>query len=592
MAAAFLCGALAGAVAGCKERPGESLTEPGRPEWGHHAGDDCRRCHAAFRVAGTVFATVEARAPAASVPVVLTGTDGGALVLDPTDRWGNFSSTVANAGSYLVRVADRTSRTWHRIPEQGSCNKCHSPQGHDPGAGARLLPELHTRLPADNSCAHCHHFPSTMAGVSLKAPGVLNIAATTPPVPGSRVLIGSRALTFDPARHPITSVRPDIFASGFYSMFDVILAVAKENGIAVEYSWDPSRKTHFIEAIDGRRADYWYRFSYDAGSGNQAELGLRREYRWDEALWRPGVWIQVTEGEALDELRSAYLREVQREAEQGHVVPLVSISVNPSSYQGNPQGSDRITVTREFRNVRVTPHGTRSAGTAAPYSRPFQPGVATSLDVLLSLRDQGALSLVSSVFYTHFGGHYIDSHYVTALGFPGVGTAHASGRHGFTYTTGNGTPQRMVNNANRTFHITSDIAVLHAPDFSTWVWRELGNPYYESVAPSAELLARSVAEDHEAIGRGFSLHAPVVEPGAREAHMSFNVFEPGPVRLTVRDSVGEVVATLREGPEVDLGVRTLRWCPGSPPDGSLYLVMEYGRDVQVRGFRFGPGARP
>ncbi|MBM4373212.1 MAG: hypothetical protein FJ098_16270, partial [Deltaproteobacteria bacterium] len=224
----------------------------------------------------------------------------------------------------------------------------------------------------------------------------------------------------------------------------------------------------------------------------------------------------------MDELRSAYLREVQREAEKGHVVPLVSISVNPSSYQGNPQGSDRITVTREFRNVRVTPHGTRSAGTAAPYSRPFQPGVATSLDVLLSLRDQGALSLVSSVFYTHFGGHYIDSHYVTALGFPGVGTAHASGRHGFTYTTGNGTPQRMVNNANRTFHITTDIAVLHAPDFSTWVWRELGNPYYESVAPSAELLARSVAEDHEAIGRGFSLHAPVVEPGAREAHMSFN----------------------------------------------------------------------
>jgi hypothetical protein len=101
-----------------------------------------------------------------------------------------------------------------------------------------------------------------------------------------------------------------------------------------------------------------------------------------------------------------------------------------------------------------------------------------------------------------------------------------------------------------------------------------------------------VAEDHASIERGFNLHAPVVEPGAREAHISFNIFEPGPARLTVRDSVGEVVATLREGPEEDLGVQTLRWRPGSPPDGTLYVVMEYGRDVQVRRFRLGPGARP
>jgi hypothetical protein len=295
----------------------------------------------------------------------------------------------------------------------------------------------------------------------------------------------------------------------------------------------------------------------------------------------------VTEGEALDEIKGAYLREIQREEAHGNVVPLVTIAINPSSHQGNPPGSNRVTVTREFRDVRVQAHDLRAAGAPVPFSRPFQPGVVTSLDVLLSLQDQGELNLVNSVFYTYLAGKYIDSHYVVALGFPGVGTAHASGRHGFTYTTGNGSWQRMVNDANRTFHITADIAVLHAPDFSTWVWRELGNPYYERVAPAAAELARSVAEDHDAMGRGFNLHRPVVDSGEGGAHISFNVFDPGPVRLTVRDSMGSVVAVLAEGFQENLGVQAFRWDPEEPPAGTLYLVMERGGDVQVRRMRLG-----
>jgi len=580
-------GALVGVLAGCTGRDKGGPTLPGEPGLGHHAGSECQGCHFSFLVAGTVFATAEAKALAPSVAVVLAGADGSTLVLESTDAQGNFASAVAASGSYVIRVGDRTSLSWHRIPEDGSCNECHSPGGHNPGGDARLLPGLHTRLPQDNQCSHCHHFPASMAGVRLKAPGVLHAAAEAPPVPGSRVRIGTQVYGFDPARHSISSVRPDIFAPGYFSMFDVILAVAREQGISVEYHWDPTRKTHFIDAIDGRTADYWYRFSYDAGRGNQSELGLRREYRWDEALWRPGVWIAVTDGEALYEIRAAYLREIQREEAHGPMVPLVTIAINPSSYQGNPPGSNRITVTREFRDVKVSPHDLRAAGAPAPYTRPFQPGVVTSLDVLLSLQDQGELNLVSSVFYTYLAGKYIDSHYVVALGFPGVGTAHASGRHGFTYTTGNGSWQRMVNDANRTFHITADIAVLHAPDFSTWVWRELGNPYYESVAPSAAELARSVAEDHDALGRGFNLHRPVVDFGEGEAHVSFNLFDPATVRLTVRDSLGSVVAVLREGFQENLGVQTLRWGPDDSPRGPLYLVMEYGGDVQVRRMRFG-----
>ncbi len=517
---------------------------PDKVSASHNPGRDCLACHVSFRAAGTVFADASGTTTAPGTSVAFS--DGAGTVLtSAANAAGNLAVSSIPDGRYLVRVGAVTGRTWHLIPAQGSCNTCHAPGGNGSADRIKTLHPYHTRIPEDNDCRHCHHFPASQSYGSLKTPGVLNAAAAAPAVPKSRVDILGRVFDFDPAVDgPAATLRPDIFAPGYFSAFDALLAVARRNGIRIDYRFDPACMTYFIKSVDGRLADFWYRFSYDTGGGNAGELNNRRANRWDEVLWRPGVWVKLTEGESLAEIKSEYREEIARERTMGHVVPLVRVSVNPSGYKGNPPGSGRITVSRDFTNVRVEAHDRRGEGTPAPYARPFRPGVVTSLDILLSLKDQGFLDLVTGAFYTYFAGNFIDSHYVVALGFPGLGTAHASGRQGFVYTTENGSPSRLPNNAASTLHILSDIHVIHAPDFSQWRWAELGNPYYESLEMGGEAgLAASIDEDHRAIERGFNLY-PIEEDGA----IRFNVFMPGRYEIAVKDEAGRTLARLWDGP--------------------------------------------
>ena len=568
-----------------------SRADPADPSMAaHNPGTNCLVCHPAFKAAGTVYQDAKGAETKPGTSVVFTAPDGRMFAMN-ADAAGNLSTAVLSDGRFLIQVNAVTSRTWHALPSQGSCNVCHKSGGNGSANRTKTLPAYHTQLPADNDCRSCHHFPASQTLDAVMTPGVLSAAASDPPAPGSRVDILGRVFDFDPAQYTIKTTRPDVFAPGSFSMFDVILAVAKKNGIRLSHRFDLKAMTYFINSIEGKSGSYWYRFSYDAGSGNAQELNNRRANRWDETLWRPGVWIKVVQGDAIEEIKAEYWEEIARERALGHVIPNVRISINPSNYHGNPPGSGRITVSRDFTNVKVGPHDWRGTGTATPYPKPFRPGVVTSMDILLSLQDQGALDLVTGMFYTFFSGHYINSYYVVSMGFPGVGTAHASGRQGFTYTTENGAPNRLPNNAAATLHITSDIHVIHAPDFSQWQWRELGNPYYESREPGFEaLLNESVKEDFEAMNRSFNLHRPTMTIGPREGgeiailDVSVNVFVPGPMRLDVRDSSGRVVAVLFDARVEDLGIRRLRWDASALKPGTYELVMTSGASAQARSF--------
>ena len=557
----------------------------GEPDVGpHHPGEHCLGCHRDLTVAGTVYSDSTGSLVQRGIPISLTAPDGSELVIEKTGPTGNLASPLVPDGSYLVRVGDVTSRTWHAIPRQGSCNTCHAPGDSDSDSIAVVFPALHTQIPAGNSCTHCHHFPATRSISQLKAAGALNAAVVPPGPPGSQVDLLGRIISFDPSEHQINTVRPDIFAPGNFSMFDAILAAARKEDISVEYHYDDDCKTHFITRFDGVPGDYWYHFSYDAGSGNRGEIRYRRAHRWDEALWRPGVWVQLVKGEDLAAIEQEYVEEIAREKAQGHVIPQVRIALNPSDFSGNPPESGRITVERRFTDVKVTAHNLRATGHPSPYSKPFQPGVATSMDLLLSLKDQGELDLVTAAFYTRFAGNWIDSYYVVAMGFPGVGTAHASGRQGFVYVTNNGTPGRLPNNADGKFHMTSDIAVLHAPDFSYWRWIELGSPDYAirggTNRSSGDSL--SIQEDYDAIGRGFNLHAPVFDQADSSVAISFNIFEPGRVVVSGYTSSDRAIQTLFDGPVERLGVHTLRWRTGSSAPRKAYLLMRFGQHAQIR----------
>jgi len=549
----------------------------------HQTGTNCLSCHSTFKMGGTVYTDTLATSTRAGVHVKLTAENGAQTILDNTNVNGNIASTLITNGNYLITIGDATSRTWHRIPDQGSCNTCHVKGGNTGSGRPKKFSIYHTRISPDNDCKHCHHFPASMLYSQLATGGVLNVQSKPPAPPGSQVFIQNQSYPFDPAQYQITTARPDIFAPGYFSMFDAILAVAAKNGIAIEYNYDDSCKTHWITKVNGIAGKYWYGFSYDAGSGNTNEMKYKRANRWDEALWRPGVWVQLRSGnEGTDEIRLQYIEEINRERTQGNVVPSVTIQLNPSNYLGNPPSSGRVTVGRTFTNVTVTAHNIRATGYPSPYSKPFRPGVITSKDILLSLKDQGHLTLVTGVFYSHFGGKYIDSYYVVEMGFPGVGTAHSSGRQGFTYTTENGTSNRLPNDADRKLHMTSDINVIHAPDFSRWTWTQLGNPYYESSEPTS-VLDQSIIDDYEAISRGFNLHEPYPNPFNASLNLSFNIFETGPhITLAVYSITGQRVATIYDGQTENLGIQKFSWQPKRITSGAYYVMMNFGNATQIR----------
>jgi hypothetical protein len=260
-------------------------------------------------------------------------------------------------------------------------------------------------------------------------------------------------------------------------------------------------------------------------------------------------------------------------------VPQVNISVNPSDYQGNPAESNRITVTKNFRDVRVTPHGLREAGRDSLHRMPFQPGVVTAIDLLLSLQDQGQLDMVGTAFFTHIAGKVMDSYRVRGLGFPGAGLAHASGRQGFVYTTGNGTVQRLANNADGKQHVHSDIHVIHAPDFARWRWNELGNPYYEDNDPTG---MEELQADYEALATGFRLQRPWPQPATDEVHISYNIFESGAYRITLHDLNGRELRLLFNDTIETVGIHILPDAIRGLTPGVYLIRMSNGTSLGVQ----------
>jgi hypothetical protein len=546
----------------------------------HNPGGNCLQCHENYSFGGTIFRSGTGDSINPGIPVELISPDGTIFTPDASDQNGNIYASMVSEGEYLIRIGTLRSRTWHQIPLQGACNTCHLAGGNGDEVRTVSLPAYHTAVTPGNQCTDCHHFPATMDYSRLKTEGALYPEAFQPDVPGSLVRISGTDYAFDPVDHEITTTRPDIFAEGYFSMFDVILAVAKQTGIQVDYHYDSLRKTHFITHFDGVEDDYWYHFSYDAGTNNSREITYRRQYRWDEALWRPGVWIHLVTGENLNEIKNEYLEEIDREKNLGNLIPDVMISINPSVYEGNPDGSGRVTVSKTFSNVPVAAHNYRATGYDSPYSKPFQPGVITSMDVLLSLADSGELTLVTGVFYDHFAGNYIDSYYIVEIGFPVEGIAHSSGRQGFVYTTGNGTNYKLVNEADNKFHITSDISVIHAPDFCRWRWIELGNSYYENEVTRVHDL---IAEDYQSISRGFNLHPPMPNPVTKGVlKLRYNIFEQGSLRIELIDMNGKSIHLIKEAYTSDLGIADIDLPCEQFESGQYIILMRFNGHSQAR----------
>ncbi len=243
----------------------------------------------------------------------------------------------------------------------------------------------------------------------------------------------------------IETLRPDLFREGRFSALDALVHACGEHGIAIRHHFDEQLRTHVIDSLDAR-GGWWYAACYH---------GCRRceepAHRMDTYPWRDWTRLEVyrVPEERIGELHAAFRAEVERlESGNGNVVvPEVSVRAP--------------LLDLSFSDVAVRPHGLRDDV--------FQPDVVTAADAMLSLAEQGEISL-DLTWVECVGETLVQSYHFTRFN-----EQEADGLAGFTYELGEKSlaKERPGRFGNNHFHIMSDIRILVCPEYVHWRWTDL-----------------------------------------------------------------------------------------------------------------------
>ena len=245
----------------------------------------------------------------------------------------------------------------------------------------------------------------------------------------------TKEFRFDP--NEVNTTRPDIFKPGYFSVFDVLVHIAKKGEIELEYHYDEKLNTHVIDRMDGVN-DWWYEIYF---SGGWPEANF---YRMDHYPWKDDSDLTFfpTTPERVDERLTIFREEIIRlEENDGKVIiPNVYIS--------------GILDRWEYRNVEVRAHNTRP--------EMFQLGVITALDVILSIGDTGEMNYTLQWYETIGTADVVKSYWVESINGDS-----AEGRCGFVHEEGS--IARLDRGGNH-IHLPSDIKVLNSPQYAWWFY--------------------------------------------------------------------------------------------------------------------------
>jgi len=240
----------------------------------------------------------------------------------------------------------------------------------------------------------------------------------------------------------VTRQRPDIFRSGHFSLFDVLVHIADRGDIELDYHFDAATDTHVIDAVNGEPG-WWYDAYYAAGWFEP------NVFRMDQYPYKNNMRIRLErEGEnRLEAVYGSFREEVERLRANGGQVIVQDVRIR------SPNG--RLA----FDDVVVTPHDVRTDV--------LQPGVVTALDALLSLAEQGELPGLKLTWYERIAGaEPVDSYWVEELNGD-----RAVGGCGFVYETG---PRDFAGFSGTHIHIPADVRVTLSPEYALWFWICLG----------------------------------------------------------------------------------------------------------------------
>lgn len=267
-----------------------------------------------------------------------------------------------------------------------------------------------------------------------------------PTARGSIEIRGTGTLEFDPSQ--IEALRSDVFQSGHFSVFDVLVHLANQGAIELGYQFDESADTYVIKALNGLEG-WWYDAHYAGGSFNRTVV------RMDHYPVKDGMTIQfyLEDPDRLTAIHTSFRQEVDRRQQNGDQVIIPTVTIR------SPQAS------LTFDEVVVKAHNVRADL--------FQPGVTTVLDVLLSLGEQEKLT--SLTLSWHDGAEDadpIDNYFVNLI----TGDAfspEATGSCIFTHQIGSGTlKDYLAPNAceGSHIHLTADVEVITSPEYVEWLW--------------------------------------------------------------------------------------------------------------------------
>jgi hypothetical protein len=332
-------------------------------------------------------------------------------------------SVLSASGCIVDSVPDETS-----IPQDTPLPQ--SPRESTPGpTGPEVPPEPKPSGPASYSLpTQAGQFVPQVQHESRKPSGTGEVI-----IEGGVGIFGFNAAE-------IETIRPDIFQPGHFSLFDILVHLDKRGDINLEYRFDEIMNTHIIDAIDDE-TDWWYSAYY---SGGWPETNV---FRMDMYPYKDGTTFRLSQRRAdvLGRIYNSFREEVARlRMNQGKIIiPEVAIT------------STKFSEDLEFENVMVTPHNVRNDI--------FKPEVVTTLDILLSLLEQGELSQIKLTWYEQIGtADVVDSYWTEQ-----INQAEAYNTCGFVYETG---PLAFSSFRGSHIHIPSDVRVIVSPEYALWFW--------------------------------------------------------------------------------------------------------------------------
>lgn len=235
----------------------------------------------------------------------------------------------------------------------------------------------------------------------------------------------------------VETVRPDIFLPGSFSMFDVLVHVAQDDDVNLEYHFNSSMNTHVIDSLNGHE-HWWYRAHY---SGGWMEDNV---YRMDHYIYKEETTLVVYKENPnrIRRIYSTYVEEVIRH--QGNdgqiIIPTVTIQSRTQDLT--------------FYSVNVTPHNLRN--------ETLQDGVITGIDVIMSLGDQGKLTYDIQWYESIGTADIVRNYYIVR-----INGDRAAGTCGFVYDSGD---RDYFGFKGNHIHLPSDVRVLNSPEYMRWFW--------------------------------------------------------------------------------------------------------------------------